>query len=222
MIGKTVRMGLVLTSIVAAGFGVACGSDDSSSSSADYGSIVSKIDKPTGTVSAATAPKVAQEFEKISSSDLGGFRQVQQSSDVSAQVCTSGGTAKAEGEGNESGGNVTISYGNCCMTDGCCVNGKIGTVYNTDSGSSAYTYCMSYDVSYTCQNESVALKSSGCLNASGTFVYSITVDGLTYSVSGYYADGSGSLTIAGSNGSWTCTYTNNTGSCTGTGGTFSF
>lgn len=218
-------MGLALTAIVAAGLSVACGSDDSSGSpsTASYADLVSAIESPTGSVSAATAPKVAEEFEKVNSSGLNGTRRIQESQDVSAQVCTAGGSAKAEGSGSESSGNVTIRYSSCCISDGCCVNGTVGTVYNSSSGSAAgYSYCMSYDISVKCDSESATVKSAGCLNSSGEFEYSITVEGKTYSVSGYYTGGDGKLTITGANGTWTCTYTDGAGSCTGTGGDFTF
>ncbi|HMA97230.1 MAG TPA: hypothetical protein VKP30_31310 [Polyangiaceae bacterium] len=225
MTRRTIRTGLALSAIIAAGLSVACGSDDSSSpTTASYADLVSAIQSPTGSVSAATAPKVAEEFAKVNSSGLNGTRRIQESQDVSAQICTSGGSAKAEGSGNSSSGNVTVRYSSCCMSEGCCINGTVGTVYNSDGSSSAagYSYCMSYDVSVSCNAESASVKSAGCLNSSGEFEYSITVEGKTYSVSGYYSDGNGELTITGANGKWTCSYTDGAGECKGTGGDFTF
>jgi hypothetical protein len=211
-----------------AGLLTACGSDDSgssssSSSSASYSSMVSAIESPTGTVSATTVTPVAAEFEKVSSSGLGGYRQVQTTQDISGEVCTSGGSATASGSGSDTAGNVTVSYNACCMEATCCITGTVGTVYNTDSSStSKYSYCIDMDVSLQCEGESGTVKSAGCLNSSGVTVYSIQVSGESYSVSGYYSNGTGELTIVGANGSWVCTYTNDTGSCTGTGGDFTF
>jgi hypothetical protein len=225
MIGQSIRVGFAFASVGFAGLFIACSGGDSgsSSSTASYADMVAAIKKPTGTVSATSVTPVAQEFEKVTSSGLGGYRQVQETQDVSSQMCTAGGTAKATGSGSETAGNVTISYNGCCMEASCCVDGTIGTVYNSDStGTSEYSSCVDMNVTVECDAQSAVIKSAGCLNQTGEFVYSITVSGNSYSVSGYYSNGSGQLTIVGENGSWTCTYTNDTGTCTGTGGDFTF
>jgi hypothetical protein len=49
-------------------------------------------------------------------------------------------------------------------------------------------------------------------------MYLVEYEGETYTVSGSFSTGSGSLTISGANGSFTCTYTADAGSCTGSDG----
>lgn len=223
-IGKTTRVGIVLASVLAGALGVACGSDETSSSGPpSFDSLAARINAPTGTVSATTATPVADEFEKLSSSSLGGTRQVQASQDMSAQMCTSGGSASVDSSGDASGGSARMSYDACCMAQSCCVSGTVDVVVNTNStGTSTFAQCVSYDVSMVCDNATATMNSVGCQGTDGTFTYSIEVEGKTYSVSGSYSGGNGTLTIKGANGTFTCTYTSGSGTCTGTDGEFTF
>src|SRR5690606_23898889 len=121
----------------------------------------------------------------------------------------------------QSSGQARASYDNCCATAGCCLDGKADMYYSTEQGAT-YSYCASYDVNYSCEGTSTAVRYDGCFNATGEVVYAIEVDGNTYAVSGSYSNGSGSLKITGKNGTWTCTYSGGSGTCTGDSGSFDF
>jgi hypothetical protein len=159
---------------------------------------------------------------------LGGTRQdatvqTQQTEDISSSMCTSGGSATATGSGSSSSGNVSMNLDSCCVMEACCYDGSMDIIYNTDgSGTSTYSYCVGYDLSGSCDGVTFSLDLAGCLGSDGSMAYSITVGGETYTVSGSYSAGYGTLTITGANGTWTCTYSDGSGSCTGTGGDFEF
>jgi len=132
-----------------------------------------------------------------------------------------GGSLNAAGSGDQSSGHSTALYDDCCVAANCCIDGSADIYFSTEQGA-AYSYCGSYDLSYSCEGTTTALTYEGCVGSTGEQIYVIEVDGDTYAVSGTYSNGSGTLEISGENGTWTCTYSNGSGSCTGTGGTFEF
>jgi hypothetical protein len=219
LMGRLIRTGLVLGAVASLGTAFACSSDDSSSSSGrSYNDLVAAIESPTGTVSKTSVSPVAEEYEKINASSLNGTRGVQESADMSAQLCTAGGSAKGESSGGQSSGDIDFVYDNCCIEASCCVDGTMHMVYKSGNESAAsFSYCMDMDYTMTCDAQTVKTTAGGCLGPDG-FVYAITVNGESYAVSGSYSNGSGQLTIKGANGSYTCTYTNGSGSCTTSAG----
>ena len=221
-IGRGLGIGAVLLTAVFTG----CGGDDDNGSSGggSFSSIASAIESPTGTVDEDTAPEVGVEFEKVAQADIaGGMRQdaqTAQSGGSGSFDCPAGGSISGVGSGDQSSGHTTASYNDCCFTAGCCVDGSADFYYSTEQGAD-YSMCGSYDLSYSCEGTTANLAYEGCIGTMGQ-LYVIEVDGETYTVSGTYANGSGSLEIRGANGSWDCTYSNGGGSCTGTGGSFDF
>ena len=220
--GRTLGLGGALVALAGA-FAGCGGDDDKGSRGGSLASITDAIEAPTGTVDETTVGDVGVEFEKVSQAQIpqGVRRDAQTAQSTGTVSCPAGGTVNASGSGNESSGHSTASYNNCCATANCCLDGEADIYFSTEQGA-AYTYCGSYDVTYTCEGTTTAVSYEGCLNSSGELVYAIEVDGDTYAVSGSYSNGSGTLEITGENGTWTCTYSNNSGSCTGTGGNFTF
>lgn len=206
--------------------GVGCGDKEDEGSGPEpksFNEIAGSIAEPTGTVDASTVGPVAQEFETLSTTSLGGSREedapiAQQG--AASQACPAGGRMDAAGSGNDSSGSASVVYHDCCYSAGCCFSGTADTVYSSD-GASTFSVCFDYDIDYACEGITMDLAYAACMGAEG-LVYSVEVEGMTYAVSGTYSAGSGELTITGANGSWTCSYTNGTGSCTGTGGDFTF
>ena len=135
--------------------------------------------------------------------------------------CAEGGSISGSGSGSESNGEATVSYDACCVAEACCMDGNAHIFYSSDQNA-PYMYCASYDMTYDCDGTSAALEFEGCISSDGEQVYVLEVNGNTYTVSGYYSEGSGSLEIRGANGSWTCTYSGSGGTCTGSGGNFEF
>ena len=213
---KKLGYGLLVSS--AAFAAVACGGG--SSGAAGYTSLsalTGAMEAPTGTVDAETAVGVAAEFENsMQNGDLGGVRQKAQAQSGSA-ACANGGSISA----NVSETHLFLTYSNC-NESGCVLNGTLNT-FLTDSGD--FSQCVSYDIDAVCEGEgSVSATFSGCLDVgAGSFMYLVEYDGETYTVSGSYSAGNGTLTITGENGTFTCTYTEDSGSCTGSdGSTFSY
>jgi hypothetical protein len=206
----------------------ACGGDDEGGGNASpqsYEAITESMAQPSGTVDENTAGDIGEEFEKVSGAAPAGVRedQVAQSSGSQTIQCSGGGSISVTASGSESAGSGTFSYNDCCESS-CCLEGS-GSVYYSSASTAEFTYCGSYDIDATCGGTSSSVNFSGCLGSDLEWSYLITVDGETYSVSGTYSDGDGTLEIRGANGNWTCTYTDGSGSCTGTGGTsgsFSF
>jgi len=220
MMKRTIQTSIVVATVAGMIVAVGCGSDDDSGGGgASFSDMSSQVEQPTGTVDATTAGPVATKFEELSSASLGGDRLYAQQS--SEQACPAGGSMRASGSGNESSGNVTVNYDGCCYVAGCCFSG-VGTTAYSDANGSNFSYCVDYDVDYSCEGQSLSLNYAACQGTDGSLVYSVEVAGETFAVSGYYNGGNGELTITGANGSWTCTYTNSAGSCTGTGGDFTF
>jgi hypothetical protein len=239
MIGKTVRLGMLASMMVVAGVAAGCGDGDTagsgdsgsdgsdSSGTKSFSDISAKLAAPTGTVSATTAGGVAAEFEKTSSASLGGIRddagtRTLATQDMSSAMCVAGGTAQASGSGSASSGSVSVDLNDCCVAEACCYNGSEDIIYSDGSASAAYSICYDYAITGSCEAESISVNASGCVGSSGAMVYSVTVSGETFTVSGAYSAGSGTLTVTGVNGTWECTYSGGTGTCTGTGGDFTF
>jgi hypothetical protein len=217
-------LGFGVAALALAGLGAGCGGGDSSGGGGSFASIQSSIASPTGTVDETTAADVGAQFEKVSSSGMAmGMRRDAQVAQSGSQTleCEAGGSMSSSGSGNESSGQVTASYDNCCMIEDCCTDG-IAKIYFSSDQTASYTFCGSYDFSYSCEGTTADLKFNGCFGSSGEWVYVVEVDGESYAVSGAYANGSGELEITGANGTWTCTYTNAGGTCTGTSGNFEF
>lgn len=198
---------------------VACGGGGSAATGfTDVNALKSAMANPTGTVSAETAVGVAAEFEAGSTSGYSaGLRQKLQAQSTT-QACTEGGNISVSGNQNY----ARMSY-NSCGEGGCVMNGYMNVLVNsaTETDVSA---CFSVDINGVCADTgSAEFAFSGCMEAStdgSTFSYSylIEFEGETYTVSGDYYGGSGSLTITGVNGSFTCSYTSDSGTCTSTTG----
>lgn len=202
------------------------GSDDKPSSTAStgassYSAISDSIAHPTGTLDKSNAASIGTEYEKISTSSAAG-RRVQGGSSANQEItCPAGGKYTVAVDANQSSGQATLSYNQCCYEASCCINGG-GTWYYSNGGSSTYSYCGSYNLSVTCGGDSGNATYEGCFNLSGEWVYVVRVNGKTYSVSGNLSDGSGTLEVTAANGSFTCTYSKGSGSCTGSAGNFTF
>jgi hypothetical protein len=197
---------------------VACGGGSAGPASGftSASQLNSAMEAPTGSVEPATAVGVAQAFENSNSSGLAGVRQKLQAQSASV-ACSGGGSISVSG--NETSSN--FSYNNC-MEAGCTINGS-GSVFV--SGTDVNSACFSYNVSETCVDPpiDIDLSFSGCLDSEFGFVYLVEYEGETYTVTGSYYDGTGTLEITGENGSFSCTYTADAGSCTSSSGeTFSF
>jgi hypothetical protein len=223
-IGRSLGVGTAL--LTAAGLFAGCGGDDEGGSSrgGSFSSIQSAIESPTGTVDESTAADVGVEFEKVASVDVasGQRRDVQTAqSQAGSQACPGGGNITGSGSGNESSGQSTINYADCCVCAGCCLDGSIDVFYSSDQNA-AYLTCGSYDISYSCEGTTADLTYEGCVGRTGEQLYVIEVGDVTYTVSGNYVDGSGTLEIRGANGTWDCTYSDGGGSCSGSGGSFEF
>jgi hypothetical protein len=223
-IGRSLGLGAGILS--AACLFAGCGGDDEGSPSrgGSFSSIQSAIESPTGTVDETTAAEVGVEFEKVASVDVaaGSRRSAQTAQSSSAsQDCADGGSISASGTGTETSGQGSITYDSCCVTPGCCIDGKVDVFYSSEQ-SAPYLTCGSYDLSYSCDGTTADLTYEGCVGRTGEQLYVIEVDGATYTVSGSYADGSGTLEIRGVNGTWSCTYSDASGSCSGSSGDFDF
>ncbi len=182
--------------------------------------IALQLQQPTGTVDASTAMQVAEAFAAADTSGLDGSRTYSQSIQTSNLACESGGTMSASGTADESGGDMSMVYDNCCVQD-CCYVGTAVVVYGkADEGS--YSYCASFEMAYSCNGRDELADYATCAQTDGTVAYSVKVGDTTFTVTGSYADGSGALTISGANGTWYCSYSEAAGSCTGPGGEFSF
>lgn len=219
-------LGISAALLSAAGLFAGCGGDDDGNSSrgGSFSSIQSAIESPTGTVDETTAAEVGVEFEKVASVDAAaGTRRDAQTAQTQtqSQPCPSGGNISASGSGSESSGSGSITYDSCCVSAGCCIDGSVDVFYSTEQNAD-YLTCGSYDLSYSCEGTTADLTYEGCMGATGEQLYIIEVDGVTYTVSGNYSDGSGTLEIRGANGTFTCTYSDGGGSCTGSGGDFDF
>jgi hypothetical protein len=198
---------------------VACGSGSSGGASGftSASQLHSAMASPTGTVEPATAVGIAEAFQSSESSGLGGVRQKLQAQSTTV-ACTGGGSMAISGSQNS----ATVAYNDCVLVPGCTVDG-VGSTFIEDVNNPT-NICFSYDVSQACDDISVDLDFSGCIdvNLEGGFAYLVEYAGETYTVSGSYYDGTGTLSIAGENGSFSCTYSANAGSCTSDGGTFEF
>lgn len=204
---------------------VACGSSDDSKSGASgsYSEVANAVAHPTGTLSTTNATSVADAFEKAAAGSVASGRRLQATQSASqTEQCPNGGNITISVSGNESAATEDLKYNSCCESKDCCINGGGTFYFSSSSGSSDYTMCGSYDLNVACGTDSGSLKYQGCLGTSGEWTYVVTVDGKTYSVSGSYAGGSGTLKITDSKDTWTCTYSDGSGSCTGTSGDFSF
>jgi len=205
--------------------GVGCGGG--SSKPASYADISASFAHPTGTLAATNADTVAKAYQTSLSAQGAsplGQRLEQKSSAVSETIaCNSSGSISVNvAQASSSAISENWTYNNCCETAGCCYNGT-GDLYYAAAGTAAGSFCESVKLTGTCSAVPIAENFSLCEDGTtGMIGYLIEVDGETFSVSGSYSNGNGTLTITGKNGSFTCTYTNDTGSCTGTGGTFSF
>lgn len=208
--------------LLAAACGGGGGAGSKASGFKDVKSLASALEAPSGTVEAATAVGVAQEFQEslqgASQNPLGGARQKQLAQSQSATIdCPSGGNYTANVNVNGDEVDLTADFNNCNMTEDCTYNGSYSYFGSTVGD---WSGCLSYDLDITCKqvSGSVSASFSGCLGASGNFEYLVEYDGETYRVSGSYSSGSGTLTITGANGSWTCSYSNDAGSCESSSG----
>jgi hypothetical protein len=203
---------------------VGCGGGDDNSSgnaAAGYNNIATSVAHPTGTLAASNANNVAEAYAKIDSAAANGRRLQSETSTSQTVACDAGGSYSVSASGGETAGQATLGYNHCCYTEGCCINGT-GTWYYTSQASASYSMCGSYSLTVACDADNGTLNYQGCMSESGgDWTYVVTVDGKTYSVSGTYSSGSGTLKITDSKGTYTCTYSQGTGSCTGAG-SFSF
>ncbi|MEY2930738.1 MAG: hypothetical protein RL033_1487 [Pseudomonadota bacterium] len=219
-------VGLAAAVLGLMGVAMGCGDDEDPPS---YGSIAKGLDAPTGTVDATTAAQVGEKYLSANENRVGfGVRddQVGQSGSTNVQLdCPSGGSYKVSGSGNQSSGTVNIDYDDCCFEAGCCASGD-GTMYynaQNSSAASAYSFCASFDMNYSCRGDTASLEYSGCYGAGGEAILLIEVDGKSFAVSSSRTGASGSLEIRGANGTWTCSSNAGSGTCSSsTGTTFSF
>jgi hypothetical protein len=199
---------------------VGCGGSKSGGGGS-YSSIANSLAHPTGKLAATNASSVAKEFEKIDTSAAAGRRIKDGTSTNQTVTCPSGGSYTIAVSGGQTSGHATLDYNQCCYAVGCCIDGAGNWYYSAESNAS-YSMCGSYSLSVNCDTETGSVNYQGCLSgSSGDWTYVVTVDGMTYAVSGSYSSGSGTLHITDSTGTYTCTYSQGTGSCTGSG-TFSF
>jgi hypothetical protein len=192
----------------------ACGSDDPPAGGS-YDAIADSIGKPTGTLKEDNVREVAEEFGKVRGLGAQGVRPQSTGSSTSIS-CGAGGTYDITVDAaNQSSAHAVVSYNACCYTADCCFDGK-GDTYYSATGGAQFSYCASYDLSYTCGEIGATIAYSGCFNASGVGTYLVAVGSGTYAVSGTYKSGSGTVQIAAANGSWSCSLTPTSGTCSGT------
>src|SRR5690606_26982599 len=197
---------------------VACGGGGSPAAGFTSASdLKAALQSPTGTVSPETAAGVAAAFEESSTSGIGASARQKAQAQSGSESCSEGGSISY----NASQTMVQASYNNC-VESGCTINGKLNILLESASETEV-SGCMSIEASTRCEGDLVAsnLAYSGCFGIGGdsfTFAYLIEYEGDTYTVSGNYSSGSGSLTITGVNGSFTCSYTEDAGTCTSTTG----
>lgn len=202
----------------------ACGDDDKGgaggSGAASYSAIADRLAKPTGQLAANNAVNVAEEYEKVALTGSGGSG-AKQASQMQTFNCPAGGGYTITASGSQQSAQAVLDYNSCCYTAGCCVEGDADWYFATQGGAS-YSQCGSYDIDYSCAGQSFSLDYSGCLGSNGTWVYVVELGGKTFTVSGTYLNGSGTLEIKDATSTWTCTYNSGSGSCTGSRGNLSF
>lgn len=213
------KLGLFVSMVFGSVAMVACGGGGGNAASGfdSAEDLAEAMDSPTGTVDAATATPVAEEFAKVQSSGLGGIRQKVQEQSSGSIPCSGGGDISYEG--NET--RVDANY-NACVEGDCTIDGQL-RAFVSSATSTAVDACYTMNASITCGVESATVAGSFCMSVNGetgeyTIEYLIDVNGNTYVVSGYYSNGTGELTIRGANGTYTCTYTDGSGSCVDEGG----
>jgi hypothetical protein len=215
---------LVGCGVLLAVAGLACGGDSGGGGGGgggSYAAIVNNLDHPTGKLDKSNAVSVADGFQKLQESGVpAGERHAAQSGETTMQ-CPAGGSVTVHASGNESAAHGSYSYNDCCYEASCCYKGD-GTFYFSNEQGATYTQCLDFNIVLTCGDAPDNVDYSYCMDSTGQPVFSVEVSGKTYTVSGQYSNGSGTLTIKDSSGSWTCTYNNSTGSCTGDGGTLDF
>lgn len=213
------KMSLLLGLAIAA---IACGDDEGGGGGGggSYAAIADSLAKPTGMLAQSNALDVAKGFEQVNVTGAGGTRLYQDRA-TQKQTCPSGGSFTVTASGTQSNARAVVAYDGCCYSAGCCMNGDADWYIATEGGS-AYSQCGTYDIDYTCSGQVASLKYSGCMGTNGKWVYVVKVADKTFSVTGSYRSGSGTLTVTDAKGTWTCTYTNNAGSCSGSAGSFSF
>ena len=192
----------------------ACGSDPPPPAGS-YSAIADSLSHPTGKFESDNARAVADEFGKIRGLGAGGTRPQANGSSTSVSCGVDGTYSVNVDSASQSSAHMVLSYNNCCYIADCCMNGGGDWYYSTTS-SSSFSYCGSYDLTYSCYGENASLAYSGCFDLSGTGTYVVTVASMTYAVSGTYSSGSGDLKVTAANGSWNCSFTATSGTCTGT------
>ena len=222
---QTLKRGMLVAALIStASFVVACGGgkeEEEEPSGGSFDSAAKAIESPTGTLDESTAADVAMAFEQsLSGAPSGGEREniapVEAQTTELTGVCDSG-TITFEAT---QAGDVTYAYNSCCVS-GCCIDGD-GTAFVDTTGTATYTVCATFDMTYACDGTNASVSYSYCQGTAG-LVYSVEVNGDTFTVTGSISNGTGTLEIIGENGTFSCTYTNYTGSCTdSTGGEFSF
>ncbi len=213
------KLGLFVSMVIGSAAMIACGGGGGSGSpAADFDSVedlAAAMDAPTGTVDATTAKPVADEFQAFSenggglSALAGGFAGVRQKAQAASasEDCSGGGSISVDTDEQTY---MEYSFNSCVESD-CTIDG--GFQYFIGA-SGSYSACFVFDLSVQCAEESASAAGSYCQNGeTGVVEYLIAVNGETYTVSGYYSNGTGELTIRGANGTYTCTYTDGAGSC---------
>lgn len=221
----TSKVGAICVAGLLAAALLSCGDDDDGgdggggpSGGGSYGSIASNLEKPSGTLAATNAVDVAEAYEKMGAGD-GDKRRKQAGTQTIA--CDAGGTQKVEAAGvTQTSVTAKVTYDDCCHQQGCCMDGDADWFY-ASQGAGDYPYCGRYDVTSTCGGAPQKLSYEGCFSTTG-WVFLVKVDGKSYAVTGFYADGNGELTIKDSTASWTCTYQSAKGTCTGGAAPISF
>lgn len=203
--------------------GMACGDDDKEGGGGggSYQAIAGALENPTGTLDKGNAVEVADAFENLQENGApAGVRHAQQSQSQTVS-CPAGGNYTVDATGDQSSARGVFDYNDCCYEASCCYNGS-GNFFFSNDQSAAYSQCFDYNIVLSCDGEDANVDYQGCLDSTGQMAYSVEISGKTFTVSGSYSNGSGSLTITDAAGTWTCTYTDGSGSCTGDGGTLEF
>lgn len=217
---KTFRHAFILSIVatsVSLAVGCGGGKEEEEAPAGSLADISGAIESPTGTLDESTASDVARAFEESNGVPTSGTRDDVVAAQAQDVPCGTSGNISVTAD--SSGEAFDISYDSCCEGT-CCFDGT-ATGFVDTSGTATYTACYEYDLSSSCDGVSIDYDFSFCSGVNG-IVYSIEVNGDTFSVSGSTVNGTGTLTVTGENGTFTCEYTDYAGSCTGDSGTFSF
>jgi hypothetical protein len=215
---KKLGFGLLVSGAALAAVGCGGGGGSPATGFTSAASLQSAMAHPTGTVSAETAVGVAAAFQDGSTTPLPAGVRSKTQAQSGSEPCTNGGAINYSANSNM----VQMSFSNCA--EGGCVSNGTYNMLISSATETEVSACFAMDISSVCASEgSASAQFSGCMEVNaetGSFEYNylIEYEGETYTVSGNYSSGGGTLVITGANGSFTCTYAADAGSCTGSDG----